>query len=235
MVCGTVPERQWQPPGRAARLTSDLRHAGSIGRRSAVTGDALHALASELYPICRSITGDGRARDAAKACALHPARRSTRCRAARRSSTGPCRGSGTSATPGSPTRRGERVVDFRDHNLHVMSYSLPVRAQDVARRAAPASSLRSGASGLDPLPDQLLQGGLGLLPERTEPCEALQDGDYEVVIDSTLGDGCADLWRVLPPRRGSTTRCWSRCMSAIRRSPTTTFPGSRWRRRSRSA
>ena len=75
-----------------------------------------------------------------------------------------CRASGTSAMPVSPTRGGRRVIDFRAHNLHVVNYSMPVRAHDVARRTAAAPAFAARAAGLDPLPYQLLPRGLGLLP-----------------------------------------------------------------------
>ena len=73
----------------------------------------MHALAAELYPICRSITGDGvretlqrigaRSRSTSSEVPTGtPVLRLDRARA-----------SGTSATPTSRTWRGERVVDFR--------------------------------------------------------------------------------------------------------------------------
>ena len=54
---------------------------------------------------------------------------STRSPPARRSSTGPFRRSGTSVMPTSRIPSGRRVVDFREHNLHVVGYSVPVDAR----------------------------------------------------------------------------------------------------------
>ena len=79
-------------------------------------------------PICRSITGDGVRQSLRDRRAPYSRSRCTRCRPARRSSTGPSRANGTSRTPTSRTPHGERVVDFAVSNLHVMSYSIPVRA-----------------------------------------------------------------------------------------------------------
>ena len=87
------------------------------GRRPAP--GAMHALIARLYPICRSITGDGVRETLRDPAGAGCRSRSTRSRPARPSSTGPCRRNGTSATPGSTNSRGERVVDFRAHNLHV--------------------------------------------------------------------------------------------------------------------
>ena len=45
-------------------------------------GAEMHALVRELYPICRSITGDGVRRDALDPLPAHPAGASTRSRPA---------------------------------------------------------------------------------------------------------------------------------------------------------
>ena len=85
--------------------------------------------------------------------------------------------------------KGEKVIDFRESNLHVLNYSVPVRSIDAAGGAETASAHPAGPSGLDSLPDVLLQGELGILPEPQRTYLALEDGDYEVCIDSTLEDG----------------------------------------------
>ena len=59
---------------------------------------------------------------------------------------------------------GTRVVDFRDSTLHVVSYSEPVRDDASARGAARAAAHAARAAGRDPLPDLLLRAHLGLLP-----------------------------------------------------------------------
>src|SRR5262249_4703996 len=84
--------------------------------------------------------------------------------------------------------RGEKIVDFRRSNLHVMSYSVPVRAR---------MSLAELKGHIHTLPDQP-----DLIPYRTSyyaenwafcmthrQLESLRDETYDVVIDSTLKDG----------------------------------------------
>jgi aminopeptidase-like protein len=86
------------------------------------------------------------------------------------------------------TPDGHRVVDFRRSSLHVVSYSEPVRAR---------MSLEALRERLHTLPDQP-----DVVPYRTSyysrtwgfclserQLQALQPGDYEVVIDSTLEPG----------------------------------------------
>jgi aminopeptidase-like protein len=84
--------------------------------------------------------------------------------------------------------RGNKVVDFAQSSLHVMSYSTPVR------KCMPLADLKQHIYTLPEQPD--------LIPYRTSyyaeewafcmahrELESLQDGIYEVVIDSTLQDG----------------------------------------------
>jgi aminopeptidase-like protein len=83
---------------------------------------------------------------------------------------------------------GRKVIDFAEHNLHIVGYSTPVHA------VMPLAELRER---LHTLPEQPT-----LIPYRTsyysetwgfclrhDVLESLPDGDYEVFIDSTLDDG----------------------------------------------
>ena len=154
---------------------------------SAAIGDEIYALAAELYPICRSITGDGVRRT------LRILGREIGLRISEVAT-------GTPVFDWTVPREwsirdayikneaGERVVDFREHSLHVLNYSVPVR-------------LRLRLADLKPhihtLPDQP-----DLIPYRTSyyaeawgfcmahnRLAALPDGVYEAVIDATLTDG----------------------------------------------
>jgi aminopeptidase-like protein len=90
-------------------------------------GGELHRFAAELYPICRSITGDGIRQTLARIQERIPLR----------TFEVP---TGTSVfdwvVPKEwnirdayiKTHAGERVVDFRKSNLHVVNYSVPIRA-----------------------------------------------------------------------------------------------------------
>lgn len=85
-------------------------------------------------------------------------------------------------------RHGHRIVDFRRSNLHVLQYSVPVRTR---------MSLQELRPHLHSLPDQpdLVPYRTSYYAERWGFClshrqlEALPEGEYEVVIDSTLTDG----------------------------------------------
>ncbi|MEU5257593.1 DUF4910 domain-containing protein [Amycolatopsis sp. NPDC021455] len=151
------------------------------------TGAELHALVERLYPICRSITGDG-VRQTLDIIGEHVAleRHEVPTGTAVLDWTIPQEWNIRDAYVASPS--GERVIDFQELNLHVVGYSVPVS------RRMPLSELREH---LHTLPDQP-----SWVPYRTsyyapawgfclaqEKLDALPDGDYDVVIDSTLSDG----------------------------------------------
>src|SRR3954464_9226357 len=150
-------------------------------------GDEMHALAAELYPICRSITGAGVGRTLARIGELIPLE-------VHEVPTGtqvldwtvPLEWNINEAFIGGPD--GRRVVDFADSNLHVVSYSVPVSER------MSLAELKPHLFSLPERPDWI--------PYRTSyynedwgfclsdrQLQALPEGDYEVVIDSSLGEG----------------------------------------------
>jgi aminopeptidase-like protein len=150
-------------------------------------GGEIYALCEELYPICRSITGDG-LRETLRIIARHLPIEVVEVP------------SGTpvldwTVPPEWNVRdayvadaSGRRVIDFRRHNLHVVNYSTPIAAR------MPLAELRPHLHTLPDHPDWI--------PYRTSyyaeswgfcltqrALDALPDGEYEVRIDSTLAPG----------------------------------------------
>jgi aminopeptidase-like protein len=151
------------------------------------TGAEMHRFIAELYPVCRSITGDG-VRETLAAIGrkipleIHEV------------------ASGTPVFDWVIPREwnirdayikntaGERIVDFRKSNLHVVSYSVPVKAR---MRLA---ELRPHLHSLPDRPDWIpyrtsyYHETWGFcLPHRQ--LNELPDEEYEVCIDSSLSDG----------------------------------------------
>ena len=151
------------------------------------SGAGMHALISELFPICRSITGDGFRESLQRLAQVVPISLTNVP-------------TGTSVfdwtVPNEWNIRdawiadssGRRVVDFGNSNLHVVSYSIPMRAR---------MSLAELKPRLHTLPERP-----DAIPYRTSyyaedwgfclshrALEALPDGEYEVCIDSTLAPG----------------------------------------------
>ena len=154
-------------------------------------------LIESLFPICRSITGDGVRQSLALLQDIIPLEIVEVP-------------SGTSVLDWQIPKEwnvkdayikdasGDRLVDFRENNLHVLNYSTPVD------RTMPLSELRSHLFSLPDQPE--------LIPYRTSyydenwgfclphrQLEDLQDGDYQVVIDSSLEDGSLSYGEYLLP------------------------------------
>jgi len=150
-------------------------------------GDEIFALAAKIYPICRSITGNG-VRTTLREISAHIALQVHEVP------------TGTAVFDWTVPRewnirdayikneQGQKIVDFAQSNLHVMSYSVPIRQR---------ISLGELKTHLHTLPDQP-----DLIPYRTSyyaedwafcmahrQLESLRDESYEVLIDSSLADG----------------------------------------------
>jgi aminopeptidase-like protein len=162
-------------------------------------GNDLMALIARLYPICRSITGDG-VRQTLEILSeqidldVHEVPSGTRVL----DWTVPPEWNIRDAYVADSS--GRRVIDFRASNLHVVSYSVPVR------RTMTLDELRPHLHTLPEQPE--------LIPYRTSyyvedwgfclahaALEALLEGEYEVVIDSTLAPGSLSYGEFVVPGR----------------------------------
>jgi aminopeptidase-like protein len=154
---------------------------------TASSGSEAYELMERLYPLCRSLTGDGVRATLDLISEEIPITRTEIPSGTRVFDwIVPDEWNIREAHVTAPD--GTRVVDFRDSTLHVVSYSEPVR------RTLPLAALRERLHTLPEQPD--------LVPYRTSYYErtwgfclshrqllALEPGDYEVVIDSTLEPG----------------------------------------------
>ena len=152
----------------------------SIGRR-------MYALVEQLYPICRSITGAGVRETLAELAKLVPLD-------VHEVPSGtqvfdwvvPKEWNIREAYLRGPD--GRTIVDFADHNLHVMSYSTPVRATLSLAEIRPHLFSMPEQPDLIPYRTSYYREDWGFcLPHRV--LAALPEGEYEVVIDSTLAPG----------------------------------------------
>ena len=150
-------------------------------------GKNMHELMIELFPICRSITGNG-VRQSLQILQNHISLDISEIP------------SGTKVFDWTIPRewnindayiknsKGEKIIDFKKSNLHVLNYSTPIRIK---------LSLQELLPHLHSLPDQP-----NVIPYRTSYYKEnwgfcithnqlinLQDDEYEVVIDSTLENG----------------------------------------------
>jgi aminopeptidase-like protein len=151
-------------------------------------GEELYKLVAELYPICRSITGNGVRRT------LETVDRELGGLEVSEVPTG------TQVLDWTVPREwnvrdawvanaaGERVIDFQASNLHLLGYSVPVRA------TMPLAELKRHLFTLPDHPDWV-PWRTSYYAERWGFCasqrlvDSLADGDYEVCVDTTLADG----------------------------------------------
>ena len=150
-------------------------------------GEELYKLVAELYPICRSITGDGVRRtleivDREIGLEVHEVPTGTEVL----DWTVPREWNVRDAWVADPA--GERVIDFQASNLHLLGYSVPVRA------TMPLAELREHLYTLPDRPDWV-PWRTSYYAERWGFCasqrlvDSLPNGDYEVCVDTTLADG----------------------------------------------
>jgi aminopeptidase-like protein len=162
--------------------TSELRNADH-----SAAGQAMHRFIEELYPVCRSITGNGlretlRAIQNNISLELHEVPSGTQVF----DWTVPKEWNIRDAYV--KNSKGERVIDFQKSNLHVVNYSVPVR------RRISLSELNEHLFTLPDHPDWIpyrtsyYKESWGFCLSQRQ-LEALPDAEYEVVIDSTLEGG----------------------------------------------
>lgn len=160
-------------------------------------GRAMHARMVQLYPICRSITGPGvrQTLDLVRAqipLTVHAVPSGTPVFDWTVNDEWQVR----DAYVADPS--GNRVIDFSDHNLHLVGYSAPVRAR---------MSLEQLRPHLHSLPDQP-----DWIPYRTtyyhrtwgfclphRRLEELGPGPYDVVVDSTIAPGVMNYGELVVP------------------------------------
>ena len=167
----------------------------------AEVGRELHRFASELYPICRSITGDGIRRTLSMIGSRIPLK-------THEVPTGtpvfdwtvPKEWNIRNAYIKGPD--GRRVVDFQKCNLHVVNYSTPVHKTMSLGELKP--HLHSIPQNPDWIPyrTSYYKQDWGFCLSHKELL-ALPDGEYEVSIDSSLEDGQLTYGECYVPGRSS--------------------------------
>jgi aminopeptidase-like protein len=153
----------------------------------AAAGTEIYDLLRRLYPICRSISGDGVRRTFEILRDIVPLDVSEVS-------------TGTQVFDWTVPREwnireawiadaeGRRVVDFADCNLHVLGYSVPVRARLTVAELRERVFTHPSEPEWIPYRTSYYQENWAFCLSRRQ-LDALVDGEYEVCIDSTLADG----------------------------------------------
>jgi len=155
--------------------------------RTLDAGKEMYRLMEELYPICRSITGNG-VRETLRAIGRYIPVEVHEVPSGTQVFDWIVPKEWNIADAYVRDADGNKVIDFQNSNLHVVSYSSPVKA------SLPLSELKSHLFTIPDRPDWI--------PYRTSyysenwgfclshrQFSSLKDGQYEVVIDSRLESG----------------------------------------------
>jgi aminopeptidase-like protein len=150
-------------------------------------GEQMYQLVETLYPICRSITGPGVRETMAHVQKLLPI-------------------TVNEVPSGTPVfdwevpkewairdayvknSAGERVIDFKASNLHVLNYSTPVNQRMTLAELRPHLTTLPEQPDWIPYRTTYYQEKWGFCLSQNH-LDLLPEGDYEVVIDSTLQNG----------------------------------------------
>lgn len=150
-------------------------------------GERIYALVRELYPICRSITGNG-VRQSLAILGRHIPIDVTEVPTGTKVFDWTVPKEWNISDAYIENSSGDRVVDFRASNLHVLNYSAPVR------KVLSLDELKAHIYTLPGQPD-LVPYRTSYYEERWGFCmsqrslDALPPGNYKAVVDSTLADG----------------------------------------------
>jgi aminopeptidase-like protein len=164
-------------------------------------GEEMHRWVAELYPFCRSITGNG-VRETLRRVGrilpltLHEVPSGTRAFDWVVPAEWNIRDAWVKGS------RGERVIDFRRSNLHVVSYSRPVKAHLSLAELKPHLHTLPEHPDWVPYRTSYYDAGWGFCLSHRE-LAALPEDDYEVCIDASLEPGHLTYGECVLP--GSTT------------------------------
>jgi len=172
------------------RADSPFAVSEAIERKLAAGLPAMMPMMRRLFPICRSITGEG-VRQTLDAIGAMISLDRTQV------------ATGTKCFDWEVPRewnirdgyiknsKGERVVDFQAHNLHVVNYSSPVKAK------ISLGELQGHLHSLEDMPDAIpyratyYKDNWGFCLSHAQR-QRLKDDVYEVLIDTTLAPGFLD-------------------------------------------
>jgi aminopeptidase-like protein len=147
----------------------------------------MYELVRELYPICRSLTGDG-VRESLRLVSRHVALEVTEVPSGTRVYDWTVPKEWNIHAAWIADSKGNHVVDFSDSNLHVLGYSVPMRGKMGLDDLRPHLHTIPEHPNWIPLRTSYYSENWGFCLARSV-LERLAEGIYEVCIDSSLEPG----------------------------------------------
>jgi aminopeptidase-like protein len=166
--------------------TNDLASLRSMLGSSSL-GDDIYSLIRELYPICRSITGEGLRETLGRIrkeipLEMHEVPSGTQVFDWTVPKEWNIRDAYVKDT------RGERIIDFRRHNLHVVNYSVPVHRKMSLAELRPHLHTLADQPEWIPYRTSYYKENWGFCLSHKQ-LQTMREAEYEVFIDSSLENG----------------------------------------------
>lgn len=161
-------------------------------------GEQIYRLMEELFPICRSITGDGVRQTFQKLKEICPSLKTYEIPTGTKVFDWEIPKEWNIRDAYVEDSQGRRVIDFRENNLHVVGYSLPMD------KTISLPELKKMIHTYPKLPDAVpyvtsyYKEASGFCMDQNRMNE-LEDGNYHAVIDSELKDGSLTYGDILIP------------------------------------
>ncbi len=151
-------------------------------------GNNMYKLAERLFPICRSITGDGFRQSLHILCEQHPEIQVFEVPSGTQVFDWTIPNEWNIRGGWIKNLQGETIIDFQDCNLHVLGYSLPIHAKVSREELLEHVYTQPDEPVWIPYVTSYYQERWGFCMSQRQK-EQLTDAEYEVCIDSTLAPG----------------------------------------------
>ena len=171
-----------------------------LARQPSGVGDEMHGLMTELFPICRSLTGDG-VRETLRILARHAPIDIHEVPSGSRCFDWQVPDEWTVREAWIKDAAGERVIDFQDNNLHLVGYSVPFEGEMDLAALRPHLHTRPDLPNAIPYVTSYYHRRWGFCL-RHRDLEALAnraDQAYRVKVDATLAPGSLTYGEILIP------------------------------------
>jgi aminopeptidase-like protein len=160
-------------------------------------GARMHDLVRRMYPICRSITGSG-VRQTLDIIGEHLPLQRVEVPSGTQAHDWTVSDEWNVADAYIADKDGRRLVDFREHNLHLVGYSVPVRATMTLAELRPHLHTHEAHPDWIPYRTTYYHRDWGFCLSQRQ-LDALGEGPFEVVVDTTLQPGSLSYAELLVP------------------------------------